>query len=199
LEQLTDDNADQRENRPRCYRVPHAAYASANLTVEACVFQASVPTTATAVAGAAIGIAGLSPGLAARRNSFVGGTFASGSAMFGIAASANRDTPTATFDGADISGNQFQSLTAGVVAFMQLGNVRCADNRVSGCATGLYFADVNLAALTEVARQGLTGTTDEAQGASVSAALNYNMQAPVIASLNTNRSRARPAQMERRL
>jgi len=160
------------------------AYASANLTVEACVFQASVPATATAVDGAGLAIAGQSPGLTARGNSFVGGAFAAGSVVVGIAAVATAATVSATLDGADISGNQFQSITAGVFAFMQLGQVRCADNRVNACATGLFFADVNLAAATAVASNGLTGTIDEAQGGgNLPGALNFNMQAPAIAAL----------------
>jgi hypothetical protein len=162
-------------------------YASANLTVEACVFQASVPTATATVDGAGLAIAGQSPGLVARRNSFVGGAFASGSLVSGIAAIATAATPAATIDGADISGNQFQQLTFGVFAFIQLGQVRCADNRVSACATGLFFADVNLAAATEIANEGLTEATDGTKsGFNTGAGINYTMQAPSIAAFTKN-------------
>jgi len=156
------------------------ASASTGLTVEQCSFEATVPSGP--LVGFGFIVIGESAGLAVRRNSFMGGSFASGSNVYGLAASASSATITTALDRADISHNIFNQLGAGVVTFSQLGQLRCANNRVVACRTGLYFAHSNLAAASAVARQGLAAATQPGPNAALALAVNNSMQAPMLAS-----------------
>jgi hypothetical protein len=160
------------------------ASAAPRLTVEDCTFQATVPTFA--LIGMGLVISGESVGLTARRNSFVGGNFAAGSSVFGVVASASNAMVTTALDRADISDNVFEQLGAGVVTFSQLGLLRCANNRVIGCRTGLYFAASNLGAAGQAAQQGLAAGTQTGQSGAISVALNSGMQAPLLAAAAGN-------------
>ena len=160
------------------------ASAAPNLTVEECTFQATVP--AFALIGWGLAISGQTAGLAVRRNRFVGGNFAAGSSVFGVLASASNNTVTTSLDRADISDNAFEQLDAGVVTFSQLGWLRCANNRVTDCRTGLFFADSNLGAAGQAAQQGLAASAQSAQNAGLSFALNSGMQAPMLAATAGN-------------
>lgn len=154
---------------------------SPGLTVEDCTLQATVP--ATQVSGMGLAFAGPTSGLTVRRSKFLGGAFQPGSAMYGIGVSATSDTAVTSLDNAEISGNLFQQLDAGVVTFARLGFVRCTENRVVACRIGIYFADSFLGAMSQVAREGLAASTQSAQAAALATAINTGLQAPTLAAI----------------
>jgi hypothetical protein len=61
--------------------------------------------------------------------------------------------------------------------------VRCTENRVVACRTGIYLADSFLAATTQVARDGLAASAQSAQAAALATAINTGLQAPTLAAL----------------
>jgi hypothetical protein len=160
---------------------------SAGLTVEDCTLQATVP--ATQVSGMGLAFAGPTSGLTVRRSTFLGGAFQPGSAVYGIGVSATSDTAVTSLENAEISGNLFQQLDAGIVTFAHLGFVRCTENRVVACRTGIYFADSFLGATSQVARDGLAASTQSAQVAALATAINTGLQAPMLATIAATMAR----------
>ncbi len=156
------------------------AVASPGLTVEACHFSTSPASAQTF--GAGLFVLGNATGLSVRRNSFVASGYQSGAAVFGMLVSVLNANVTTTLDSAEISDNLFQLLPAGLVTFAQLGLVRCANNRVVHCGTGLYFAASTLGATTEVTRQALGDAT---QSATLSPAMTAGMQPTMLAAMLT--------------
>jgi hypothetical protein len=154
------------------------AVASANLTVQDCAF-AAVPDSAQ-VFGAALYVLGQSAGLAVRRNKFIAGAYQAGGMIFGLLATVMKANATTTLDNAEIADNVFRHLTAGVAVYSQLGMVRCTGNRVVQCATGLFFADSDLAATSEVARQA---SVDATQSQTLAPALTAGLQAPLLTTM----------------
>jgi hypothetical protein len=159
------------------------AGAALRLTVEACSFAAS-PASAD-VFGAGLLIMGAATGLVVRRNSFIAARYVPGGQVFGVLATVASANVSTSLDNAEISDNLFQGLAAGVAAFSQLGFVRCSGNRVVDCGTGLYFAVSNLGATSEVARNGLVDTAQQAQNTTLSLAVNNGLQAPLLSGVVT--------------
>src|SRR5262249_16071792 len=112
------------------------AVASRGLTIKSCDFRADY--NSPYVFGAELIVFGDATGLTLCRNHFAAARYVPGSAVFGVLVSVLNANVTSTLDDARISDNVFEHLTAGLVAFTQLGMVRCTGNRVVQCGTGLY-------------------------------------------------------------
>ena len=148
-----------------------------NLTVESCTFAFPAPAKVV-LTGYGLVVIDTGTGLAVRRCTFTGGSYPTGSAVWGVWAPSSSLDVTTTLDGVEISDNTFRQLGAAVVVFAQLGLVRCANNRVTSCGTGIYFADNSLGATGETARQSLAET--DASRQLVAGALNIGLQAPML-------------------
>jgi Family of unknown function (DUF6519) len=153
---------------------------SPGLTVEDCTFQAPVPSAP--VLGMGLAFVGPTSGLTVRRSTFVGGPFQPGSAFYGISVSVTSDTTNTSLDNAEFSGNLFRQLEAGILVYAQLGFVRCTENRVVACPTGIYLFDIS-AATIEVARDGLAASAQSVQMATLASAINAVLQAPAVATM----------------
>ena len=143
------------------------------ITIEDCTFGLAFPndgrigktrveaTTGAAVGGpavvfgGAIAIVGRAAELTVRRNRFVGKNIVDGAVVCGLIASVNTQNIHTTLVGVDISDNYFERLNAGVFAYAHLGEIRCADNRVKNCDTGLFFAETRLGATGAFAKQAI--------------------------------------------
>jgi hypothetical protein len=165
------------------YSIGVLAVGATNLCVEACTFNANPPSVNTYSAG--LFALGDCSGLKARRNTFAAAKYQAGM-IFGILATVLSGNATATIGDAEITDNVFQRLPGGVVAYAQLGVVRCSGNRVIGCGTGLFFAASNLAATGRVAQLAMTQSTQQPQYAELSRAVSLNLQAPMLADIVTN-------------
>ena len=137
------------------------AVSAIELTVEECVF-ISTGVSANLI-GAGVVLFGDASGTSIRRNRFTSANYVSGAALYGVLATTLQGRTPTTLDAADISDNVFQSLGAGVFCYGQLGFIRVGGNRVTQCATGLYFASSALGATTELVRQASTDTTQATQ------------------------------------
>jgi hypothetical protein len=157
------------------------AVAAPGLTVEACSFQVPAPSATLTAAGMLIG--GESAGLAVRCNRFVGARFLPGSAVFGVLAVPGNTAVATLLENAEISDNLFEQLNAGAAIFARLFLLRCTNNRVIECATGLYFADTNLGTTGQVARQALTEAVQSGPNATLGVTLVNSMQAPMLAGI----------------
>jgi hypothetical protein len=154
------------------------------LTVEACAFFTN-PKSAYSF-GAGLLALGDCAGLVARRNMFAASQYEAGSMIFGILATVLSANVTTSLGDAEICDNLFERLPGAVVAYAQLGVVRCSGNRVVGCGTGLYFAASNLAATGQVAQIAATQSVQQAQYADLSRTINQTLQAPLLANIVTN-------------
>ena len=120
---------------------------------------AAVDGTAV-VFGGAIAVVGRAAELTVRRNRFVGKNIVDGGVVCGLIASVNTQNIHTSLVGVDISDNYFERLNAGVFAYAHLGEVRCADNRVKNCNTGLFFAETRLGATGAFAKQAIGRVAD---------------------------------------
>ena len=107
------------------------------------------------VFGGALAIVGRAAELTVRRNRFVGKNIVEGGVVCGLIASVNTQNIHTSLVGVDISDNYFERLNAGVFAYAHLGEIRCADNRVKNCNTGLFFAETRLGATGAFAKQAI--------------------------------------------
>ncbi len=142
------------------------------LTIEDCRF--SIRDVAPGAFGGGVTVLGRTLDLTIRGCVFRGAAVVDGTLVCGVMATVNVQTVSTSLSEIDITDNEFQSLTAGVFAYARLGEVRCAGNRVRGCVTGFYFADVRLGAAGAFAKQALNaGPSDGGNlGQPVQAAFN---------------------------
>jgi hypothetical protein len=165
------------------------ASASGGATIEECSFRLGISSATSSATLTAMGllVSGESPGLTVRRNAFLaaqeGHSGPVGRSVFGVVASASSSIITTSLNNAEISDNVFLRWGAAVVTFSQLGLLRCTNNRVSECGIGLFFADSNLGATGELARQALADGVQSGQNAATALALNTSMQAPMLAGI----------------
>jgi hypothetical protein len=160
------------------------ARAAPNLTVESCTFQFPAPASVP-LAGYGILFADPTSGSAVRGCTFTGGgSYPSGSSVWGVWAPSSENEVATTLDGVEISKNTFGQLGIGVLCYAQLGFVRCTDNRVISCGSGFYFANSSLGATGVIAQKALAATDAASQYAA--AAINIGLQAPLLAQSAAN-------------
>jgi len=93
------------------------------------------------VFGGAVTVSGRAAELTVRRNRFFGKSITRGGTVCGVLAAVNTTVITTALESANIEQNDFEQLNAGFVAFAQLGEVRCAANRMRAVNTGIFLAD----------------------------------------------------------
>ena len=93
------------------------------------------------VFGGAITVSGRATDLTVRRNRFFGKAIVPGGTVCGVLAAVNSKVITTALASANIEQNDFEQLNAGIVAFAQLGEVRCTANRMRSVNTGIFLAD----------------------------------------------------------
>jgi hypothetical protein len=115
------------------------------VTIEDCIIRALV--SGEYAIGALILVLGSSALTTLRRNRFqsAGGK---DSAMFGVMAFVGGNQNMAAMDQWEITENYFSGLTVAVLAFAQIGLLRCSDNVVRESQGGFLFWDVDLTSVS---------------------------------------------------
>jgi hypothetical protein len=149
------------------------------LTIEDCNFVLS--SQASVAIGGGVVVLGETERIALRRNGF---TAASGKArFFGALAWVTDKNASTAFDQWEIAGNRFQGLFAAVLAYAQLGLVRCSDNVVTNCGAGFVFYEANLGAANAFVNASLV---DRAQAqASFAPAASAILRRDILADVIT--------------
>jgi Family of unknown function (DUF6519) len=131
------------------------------VVIEDCAFTVHAPKDGKIsgqVFGGGVTLAGRAAELTVRRNRFVGKSLFENGPVCGLLAAVNDKVVHTSLIGVDISDNYFERLSAAVVAFARLGEVRCASNRVKACGTGIYFADAIVGAAGAFAKKAIDAT-----------------------------------------
>jgi hypothetical protein len=142
------------------------------LTIEQCSFNLTAPGAAF---GGGIVVLGLSRQVIVRQNHFSADARAG---VFGVLALVSSGTILSEFDQWEIIDNQFANLDCGVLAFAQLGPVRCCRNVVTGCGSGFVFAEGNLGVVSSFTRTAIQESADGrnvALGQAANAALRADL------------------------
>ncbi|WP_068076547.1 DUF6519 domain-containing protein [Novosphingobium lentum] len=128
------------------------------VVIEDCTFGLAAPKNGKllgAVLGGGITIAGRAAELTVRRNRFVGKAIFANGTVCGLLAAVNTQSISTSLIGVDISDNFFERLTAGIVAFARLGELRCTFNRIRECKTGIFLADPIVGAANSFAKHAM--------------------------------------------
>lgn len=149
--------------------------------VEGCGF--SLSATAPGAFGGGITLIGEALNLSVRRCRFTGEAVNDAAQVCGVLAAVNTANVRTLLSDVDIVDNLFQTLNTGVFVYARLGEVRCADNRVRDCVTGLLFADAVLGGAAGFAKQSVgAGQTNAGQvNAGLSRAVLAGFVAPALA------------------
>jgi len=143
------------------------------ITIEDCAFLLASTAAATgSFGGSGIAVLGDTNDVTLRRNRFSGGQ--RGTIAGGLFALSNDSSVISRMDQWEISGNSFIGLEFAVLAYAQLGLVRCTGNLVTGAAAGFIFYDVNL---------GSTGQFTEAAVKDAAAGNNVQLAQAATATL----------------
>jgi hypothetical protein len=134
------------------------------LTIEDCAF-ALGSTTIQGSSGGGIMVTGATSQVTIRGNRFKGAR--RGGFIVGVYALFNDKNAFARLDQWEISGNSFDGLEVAVLAYAQLGLVRCTGNLVTGAAAGFMFLDRILASTGQFTQAALK---DAATGKNVALA-----------------------------
>src|SRR5262249_37426058 len=78
-------------------------------------------------------------------------------------------SPATILDRTEFSDSRFERLSGGILAFCELGLVRCRDNRVSDCLQGFLLSPRNLAAANSTARLAFTAAAGTGAAATAGA------------------------------
>jgi Family of unknown function (DUF6519) len=73
-------------------------------------------------------------------------------------------------DDVEITDNRFTGLTMAVLAFAELGMIRCDENRVANCCGGFWFLESDLGGNVAFGQAALAAESQPPQGANVAAA-----------------------------
>ena len=144
------------------------------LTIEQCLFNCIVAPAAAAF-GSGILVFGPSSQVSLRRNTFIADI---STGVFGVLALVSGANVSSGLDQWEISDNQFTKLWFAVLAFAELGLIRCCRNVVTGCANGFVFAESNLgtaSSFTRTAVQELANGRNVALGQAANAALRADL------------------------
>jgi hypothetical protein len=148
------------------------------LTIEQCLFNFAIAPAAAAL-GSGVLVYGPSRQVSVRRNTFVADI---STAVFGVLAVVSGGNVSSGLDQWEIDDNQFTNLWFAVLAFAELGLIRCCRNVVTGCRNGFVFAESNLGAASSFTR---TALQESAQGRNVALgqAANATLRADVLVDI----------------
>ncbi len=73
--------------------------------------------------------------------------------IFGVLGWVSGNNASAAVDNWEIIDNRFTSLLAAITMFAQLGLIRCSDNVITDCGSGIIFAEASLGGTAELAQQ----------------------------------------------
>jgi uncharacterized protein DUF6519 len=149
------------------------------LTIEQCLFNLVVAPAVTAF-GSGILVYGPSGQVSVRRNTFAADI---STGVFGVLAVVSGGNVSSGLDRWEISDNQFTNLWVAVLAFAELGPIRCCRNVVTGCGNGFAFVESNLGAassFTRAAIQESAAGRNVALGQAANAALRADLLVDIV-------------------
>jgi hypothetical protein len=152
-----------------------------NLTIDSCTIGSTV--TSDYAFGTAVLVLGPTVGVTITDNIF--GSSKPGAELLGVMAYVVTERANAELDQWTIRGNTFQNLRCAVLAFAQLGLVRCTDNVVTGSGGGFLFAEANLGYTTYFTEEALTKERNPAGGVTLGQAANAALRPDLLAGYAT--------------
>jgi hypothetical protein len=154
--------------------------AASQLLIEDCTF--NLVADERQPFGGGVIVLGESQDVTLRGNTFAT-TNSRGAPLFGVLGWVSANNSGTTLSGWEITDNRFGGLMVGVFAYAQLGLIRCCDNIITECGSGIILAEANLGAtkaFADVAQQNAAAAPNANLAQAAAASVNSDLFANVI-------------------
>lgn len=148
------------------------------LTIEDCAFRLAAPERSF---GGALLVMGPTERVVLRRNRFQ--ATPRGELLFGVLAMVTEKNVSAGLDQWEVDDNRFVDFTIALLAYAQLGLIRCTNNVVVNCGSGFVFGEANLGVAGEFTMRAMQDT-GEARNIHFANAAGMAMQPALFARVS---------------